>query len=116
VARETAGPPVIVTLPDEIDFNNQAAAAAGLRGALDACGLVIADMTGTTFCDSSGMRMLAAARDHAEASGSVLRIVIRPGGSVERALAIVGIGSMLRVYPSLDDAVQARPCAGQQAL
>jgi anti-anti-sigma factor len=106
MAPGTAGPPVVVTLPDEIDLNNHAAMAATLLGALDTPGVIIADMTGTTFCDSSGMRVLVAAWDRARASGSTLRIVIQPEGAVARALAILGIDTMLPVYASVHDARQ----------
>lgn len=71
-----AGLPVIVTMPGEIDLTNAAAAAADLLAALDQCGLVIADMTGTTFCDSAGLRILITARDHAADGRSTLRIVV----------------------------------------
>ena len=64
-------------------------------------------MSGTTFCDSSGMRMLLVARNHAGVSGSVLRIVIRPGSAVARSLAVLGMDGMLPIYGSLHDAMQA---------
>ena len=77
MTEETAGPRAIVTLPGEIDITNSAAVKASLLAVLDGPGLVIADMTSTTFCDSSGLRMLIVARDRAEARRCTLRIVIR---------------------------------------
>jgi anti-anti-sigma factor len=59
---EVSGGVLVVATPEEIDITN----AAGLQAAiLDAAsdgrkGLVI-DMTRTRFCDSSGIRVLAAA-------------------------------------------------------
>jgi anti-anti-sigma factor len=103
-----AGTPAIVALPVEIDLTNHAVAAASLLDALDNLGLVIADMTGTTFCDSAGLRMLLNAHQHASASGSTLRIVIRPGSPVARSLAILGTDRMLPIYASLEDAVRAQ--------
>jgi hypothetical protein len=50
------------------------------------------------------MRMLVAASDRADASGSTLRIAVRPGGSVARVLAILGIDSVLPAHPSVHDA------------
>ena len=108
MTRETAHRPVIVKFPEEVDLTNSAAATAGVFDALSSHGLVIVDMSGTTFCDSSGMRMLLVARNHAgSAVGSW--IVIKPGGAVARSLAVLGISSMLPIYGSIDDAVQARP-------
>lgn len=110
MAGEPAGPPVvIVPLPSEIDVNNSTAAWAGLLDMLDNPGMVIADMTGTTFCDSSGVRMLVIARDRAAASGSTLRIVVSPDGPVARVLSIVGLDSVLPIYGSVGDAMPADP-------
>jgi anti-sigma B factor antagonist len=107
MTEETAGPRAIVALPDEIDITNSAAMTTSLLAVLDDPGLVIADMTGTTFCDSSGLRMLIIARDRAEASGCTLRIVIRPDSSVARSLAILGMDRMLPIYASIEDAMPA---------
>ena len=98
-----------MALPVEIDLTNHAVAAAGLLDALDNLGLVIADMTGTAFCDSAGLRMLLNAYRHASVGGSTLRIVIKPGSSVARSLAILGMDSMLPVYGSLGDALSPEP-------
>ena len=107
VTEETAGPRAIVALPGEIDITNSAAIKASLLLVLDGPGLVIADMTGTTFCDSSGRRMLIVARDRAAASGCTLRIVIRPDSSVARSLAILGMDRVLPIYASVADAMPA---------
>ena len=115
MTRETAHRPVIVKFPEEVDLTNSAAATAGVFDALSSHGLVIVDMSGTTFCDSSGMRMLLVARNHAGVSGSVLRIVITPGSAVARSLAVLGMSSMLPIYGSLDDAMQAGPGANPAA-
>jgi anti-sigma B factor antagonist len=110
MTNETAQP-VIVTFPAEVDLTNSAAATADVFDALSSHSLVIVDMSGTTFCDSSGMRMLLVARNHAGVSGSVLRIVITPGSAVARSLTVLGMSSMLPIYDSLHDARQAGPGA-----
>ncbi len=107
VTEETAGPRAIVTLPGEIDITNSAAIKASLLPVLDGPGLVIVDMTGTMFCDSSGLRILIVARDRAEASGCTLRIVIRPASSVARSMSILGMDRMLPIYASVEDAMPA---------
>ena len=116
MTRETAHRPVIVKFPEEVDLTNSAAATAGVFDALVATAWSSSDMSGTTFCDSSGMRMLLVARNHAGVSGSVLRIVITPGSAVARSLAVLGMSSMLPIYrASMDDAVQAGPGANPAA-
>jgi anti-sigma B factor antagonist len=105
--------PIVVALPAEIDTNNSTTAWASLLDALDNPGLIIADMSGTAFCDSSGVRVLLAAHDRANANGSELRIVIKPGSAVTRVLAIMGLDRIFRIYASFEDAVPARSC-GQE--
>jgi anti-anti-sigma factor len=105
MAGEAAGPPVVVTLPDEIDFTNADDAEAALLGARDHPGLIIADMTGTTFCDSMGVRMLTMTHGSAAAAGSEFRVVVTRGGPVARMLAITGIDRIVPVYASLRDAI-----------
>lgn len=109
--KHRSAPFVILTMPGEVDLANQAAVADRLLGALDYCGLVVADMTGTSLCDCSGMRMLRDAQAHARAGGSALRIVIPPGSAVTRALAILGMDRILAPYASVGDALSARPVA-----
>jgi anti-anti-sigma factor len=94
--------PEIVALPAEIDLMNadlvgQDLGAAFRRGEA----VVIADMSATRFCDTSGARSLLLARDTAIAHGAELRLVI-PAGAVMRALRILGADRLLQIYPSLD--------------
>lgn len=105
--------PAIVVLPAEIDIVNSAAAGMSLLDALGNTGPIIADMTGTAFCDSTGVRMLLVAHDRAIASGSELRIVVKPGSAVIRTLAILGVDRILPIYASIEDAMPVQPCARQ---
>jgi anti-anti-sigma factor len=97
--------PVIVTLPAEIDVAN--ADAVGERiGAAFAPGVkvVIADMTGTTFTDSIGIRMLVLAWQRATATGNELRLLL-PGPAVLRIMTILGLDTVLPIYRSLEAAL-----------
>ena len=102
---ELADVPVVVTLPEEIDFTNADDAEAALLGARDRPGLIIADMAGTPFCDSMGVRMLTVTCGRAASAGSELRVVVTRGGPVARMLAITGIDRIIPVYASLHDAM-----------
>jgi len=95
----------IVAAPEEIDITNVPdlsaallAAAAGRPGAL------VADMTRTRFCDSSGLHALLAAHKRAQADGGELRLVI-PDTAVLRVFAITGIDRMIPNFTSLHDAL-----------
>lgn len=101
--------PVIVVLPAEIDVTNCEQVLAQLAGALaPGVSLVIADMTSTVFCDTSGVRTLLEAHTRAEAENVVFRVAIPPEGSVRRVLELTGIIRLLPVYPGLDEAIGAR--------
>jgi anti-sigma B factor antagonist len=101
--------PVVVTLPVEIDISNAdrvggelcAAFAPGIR-------VVIADMTATRFCDSSGISMLVVAHRKAVASSAELRLVAL-STEVLRALTLVRIDHLLPVYPSVAEALKSTP-------
>jgi len=99
----TASPlvvPEIVTLPDEIDITNAQSVGDELRAAFGQGVLaVIADMTRTQFCDSSGIRYLLLANDRAAEMNAEFRLVVQ-APAVLRAFRLLGIDRLLAVYPS----------------
>jgi anti-sigma B factor antagonist len=97
----------IVTTPDEIDIGN----AGMLREALLAAGaarvpIVIVDMSGTEFCDSTGLSVLVRALRQSAEDGGELRLVVG-GSALRRILAVTGVAGMFRVYDSLGQALEA---------
>ncbi len=69
--------PVIVPLPTEIDIANGAAVGQQLCAAFSpGVTIVIADMTATVFCDSSGISQLVLAHHCAAAHRAQLRLVV----------------------------------------
>lgn len=111
--RESAGVPAIVVLPAEIDVTNCDSVAKGLTGPIETATLVIVDMTGTVFCDSTGIQVLLAAHQRAMAAGCSLRVAVRPSGSVARVLSIVGVDRILAIYASVAEALPADSAAVQ---
>jgi len=106
--------PEIVTLPGEIDVTNAHSVGDEL---LAACGpgvaVVIADMTGTAFLDSSGVRSLLLASEHAAQANAELRLVTE-SAAVLRVLAITGVDRLLKIYPNLQAALTNPGLAGAQ--
>jgi anti-sigma B factor antagonist len=99
--------PVVVTLPDEVDITNADSIGEQLRAAFGpGVAVVVADLTATEFCDSSGIRNLMGAHDAAVASDAQLRLVVR-APAVQRVLSVMGLDQLLRIYPSLDQALAA---------
>ncbi|HXL96553.1 MAG TPA: STAS domain-containing protein [Streptosporangiaceae bacterium] len=101
--------PVIVVLPAEIDVTNCDQVVARLTAALTpGVSLVIADMTSTIFCDTSGVRALVRAYDRAVTDDVAFRLAIPADGSVRRVLELTGIIRLLPVYLGLDEAIASR--------
>jgi anti-sigma B factor antagonist len=97
--------PVVVTLPAEIDITNADAIGEALSSAIaSGAGIVIADMTGTTFCNSSGISVLVQAHREAAANHAELRLVVL-SAAVLHALTLVRMDFLLPIYTSLDAAL-----------
>ena len=102
-------PAVVIALPAEIDMANADRTGQQLRAALaPGVATVIADMTATRFCDSSGMSMLVRAHGRAAANGTELRLVVA-STVVLRTLTLTGLDQVLPIYPSLSQALAAGP-------
>ena len=100
--------PVVVVLPAEIDVTNSELVHDKLVAALTpGVDVVVADMTSTSFCDSSGVHAVIFANEAAAARGVQMRIAVSPEGSVRRVLQLIGVGSVVPVYPSLAEAIDA---------
>jgi anti-sigma B factor antagonist len=96
---------VVVTFPGEIDMANAAGVGEELNAAFDAgAPIVVADMSGTRFCDTSGIHVLVMAHKRAQASNTSFRVVVGPG-EVRRVLEIVRLDTVLALYPQLDIAL-----------
>ena len=100
--------PVVVALPAEIDVTNSELVHDRLVAALTpGVGVIVADMTATTFCDSSGVHAVIFAHEVAAARGVEMRLAVSSEGSVGRVLQLIGVSSVMRVFPSLAEAVDA---------
>jgi anti-sigma B factor antagonist len=114
--QEIRRAPAIVRLPAEIDISNVQHVLALLH-AVYAAGatVVVADLTATVFCDTTGLHALMKVQRQASADGAQLRLAVSPGGPVHRVLEMMGVDRLMPVYTSRDDAVAlVRP--GETAL
>jgi anti-sigma B factor antagonist len=93
-----------VKLPAEIDIANAADVRDELLTALESgAAVVVADMTGTTFTDTMGIRALVLAHQHAAAKGGELRLAIS-SRLVLRVLSAMGFDGYFSVYPNVAQA------------
>jgi len=95
----------VVAAPEEIDITSAPALrSALLEAAAHGHGTLVADMTLTQFCDSSGLHALLAAHKRAQAGGGELLLVI-PAIAVLRVFAITGMDRVIPNFTSLDQAL-----------
>jgi anti-anti-sigma factor len=96
---------VIVTMPADIDLTNQDQAYDQLYAAFaSGASVVIADFTGTSFCDCSSMRRLLAVQARA-ARDAQLRVAITPDGAVRRIVELMQMDRRLAIYPAAQAAI-----------
>jgi anti-sigma B factor antagonist len=94
----------IVTAPEEIDIRNAGELRSALLSAAARHPTVIVDLSGTEFCDSSGLNVLVRALRRAQGEGGEVRLVATKP-AVLRILGVTGVGSIFRVHGSLDEAM-----------
>jgi anti-sigma B factor antagonist len=99
----------VVAAPAEIDITNAGQLRAALLDATETRHVVVADMTATHYCDSSGIHALVAVHRSARAKGSELRLVVAPGGVVQRVIALTAIDTVISCFSSLEDALAQKP-------
>jgi anti-anti-sigma factor len=83
--------------------------AAQLEAELDAAAAtsddVVLDLSGTPFMDSSGLRVILAARDEAHAAGRRIVLVVPPDGQVEGLLDFTEVKERLATAASREQAL-----------
>ena len=98
----------VVEAPQEIDVANaepfrEILVHAASRGHVP----VVVKMTGTRFCDSSGVRALASAHQRAVAEGGDLLLVIPADAPLLRVFALTGIDRLIPYLADLNEAMEA---------
>jgi anti-anti-sigma factor len=68
--------------------------------------LLVVDLSGVTFCDSSGISALIAARNAAEAAEAKVALVAVPA-RLTRTLALTGLADFFPTYPTAGEAISA---------
>jgi anti-sigma B factor antagonist len=106
----------IIVFPSEVDISNAEYLGASLLAAIrPGVSMIIADMTTTYFCDSSGIRQLAIAHSRAKESLAQLRVVTTRV-PVLRILHLTGLDQVLDIRPSLDGALANSGLEGAGAI
>ncbi|MFE5855535.1 STAS domain-containing protein [Streptomyces sp. NPDC056500] len=105
VRNTPAGP--VIELGGELDHHS----APEVRGRLPGLDLrsgqqLVIDLAALTFCDSSGITVLIAARNRASAAGASIALAAVPD-QVSRIFRIVGLTQIFPTHPSADAAEAA---------
>jgi len=92
------GDEAIVALAGECDLSTREPVASALADAVDQCAVVIVDLAGLTFIDSTCINELIAA--HHAARHRDGRIYVRgASGTVATVLDVTGVGALLALPP-----------------
>jgi anti-sigma B factor antagonist len=95
----------VVAAPEEIDITNAAELrSALLEAAAHGHGTLVADLSRTQFCDSSGLHTLLAAHKRATAEGGEMLLVI-PGTAVLRVFALTCVDRIIPNFTTLGEAL-----------
>ena len=95
----------VATITGEIDMSNAEDLARVLEERLvrDAARHIV-DLSGTTYLDSAGVRMLFAISERLQTRGRDLHVVVPEAAPIHRVLLIVDLASRAQVHPRLEDA------------
>jgi anti-sigma B factor antagonist len=95
----------VVAAPEEIDITNAPELrSALLEAAAHGHGTLVADLSRTQFCDSSGLHTLLAAHKWAQAEGGEMLLVI-PGTAVLRVFALTCVDRIIPNFTTLEEAL-----------
>lgn len=93
----------VITASGELDFAAVEELRAPLMPATER-GLVVLDLSGITFCDSSGVRTLVEADRSAREHGGEFRIAA-PSEDVLRVLSLIKMNTALRIFADVSSAL-----------
>jgi anti-sigma B factor antagonist len=98
-----AGSHAVITMPAEIDAANADQVREALLSATrPEVPVLVIDLTGTTFCDSSGVHAVITAYRQAAETGTQLRLVAT---KVRRIFTVIGADQLMPIYPALEAAL-----------
>jgi anti-sigma B factor antagonist len=95
---------VTLSVTGEIDVATAPALRERIDGVIEAGVVLVVDLLGVSFLDSTALGVLIAAHKRCEESGTVLRIVVSEPRLV-KIFEITGLTELLTIVPTLDQAV-----------
>jgi len=105
IAFEEAERATVATIRGEVDLSNADRMLDELMARVGATPWLVVDLTGCSYLDSAGLRVIARVDVRCRDAGSGLRLVVDRGGSIDRVLAMTHMDEVLTVDRQLDDAL-----------
>ncbi|WP_329459573.1 STAS domain-containing protein [Streptomyces sp. NBC_01497] len=105
---ETRGARIVVSIQGDLDMHAAGDLHNEAGDLLTTHPLMIMDLSGITFCDSSGYNALLRLRRRAGEAGGQL-VLAAPPPTVSRLLALTGAEEVFDVYSSRAEALAAHP-------
>lgn len=104
--REVAARPHVVAPRGELDLYSVQEVRAALAERPDGCELVVLDLRGLSFFDTSGIRLVVETLQTLDAAG-VRFALLRGEPQVQRLFALAGLDDRLPFFDDLDGALAA---------
>jgi anti-sigma B factor antagonist len=103
IERRREGDRIVVELEGELDMANAPLLQSAIEDQeLTASKTVVLDLQGLTFLDSTGLRIILAAREQCWRRGQ--EFAVTPGSQqVQRLLSVTGVGEHLRTIATADE-------------
>lgn len=96
---------VVVTVRGNLDIDSATVLTTALDQVLEQPGpMVVVDLSGVEFCDSTGLSAFVVGHNRAVASGGWLRLA-GPNEFLSQLLDTVGLSRRLNVYPTVSEAL-----------
>ena len=94
----------VIAVRGEVDLHTAPKVQSAIERAADANGIVVLDMGGVAFMDSTALSALMRAKDILQAQGISLRLA-SPSSAVERIFSVTGFKDYFDIFPSREAAI-----------
>ena len=105
IAFEDAERATVATIRGEVDLSNADRLLDELMVRVGATPWLVVDLSGCSYLDSAGLRVIARVDVRCRDVGSGLRLVVDRGSSIDRVLAMTHMDEVLTVDRQLRDAL-----------
>ena len=108
VSATARGEVVVLGVDGEIDRSNAEQVSSALLNAVpNVAKVVVLDLGGTAYIDSSGVQLLFELASRLKRRQQVLRVVVPEGANIRRLLSVVALDRTVPLHTTVDEALAA---------